>query len=74
MEDYVSNDSSYTSNESMMSGIKKEYKRGPYKNYTVEQKQAAVKMLLEGKCSVIEISRKLQIPCKNIKRWSQQGV
>ena len=31
-------------------------------------------MLLEGRCTVIEISRKLQIPCKNIKRWSQQGV
>jgi len=31
-------------------------------------------MLLEDHCSVIEISRKLKIPCKNIKRWSQQGV
>lgn len=31
-------------------------------------------MLVEENCSVIEISRKLKIPCKNIKRWSQQGV
>jgi hypothetical protein len=31
-------------------------------------------MLVEDHCSVIEISRKLHIPCKNIKRWSQQGV
>ncbi len=31
-------------------------------------------MLMEDHLSVIEISRKLRIPCKNIKRWSQQGV
>jgi transposase-like protein len=54
--------------------IKKEYKRGPYKNYTVEEKMAAVKMLLEDHFSVIEVSRRLRIPCKNIKRWSQYGV
>jgi hypothetical protein len=31
-------------------------------------------MLLEEQLSVIDISRKLGIPCKNIKRWSQQGI
>ena len=53
---------------------KRDYKRGPYKNYTVEEKMAAVKMLLEDHHSVIEVSRRLRIPCKNIKRWSQYGV
>ena len=31
-------------------------------------------MLLDEHYTVVEISRKLRIPCKNIKRWSQQGV
>jgi transposase-like protein len=50
------------------------YKRGPYKSYTQEEKAKAVQLLLEQELPVTEISRKLQIPCKNIKRWSTQGV
>jgi hypothetical protein len=33
-----------------------------------------VRLLLEQELPVTEISRKLHIPCKNIKRWSTQGV
>lgn len=50
------------------------YKRGPYKSYSQEEKERAVRLLLEQELPVTEISRKLHIPCKNIKRWSTQGV
>lgn len=31
-------------------------------------------MLLEGEIPITDISRMLKIPCKNIKRWTAQGV
>ena len=55
-----------------MSG--RSYKRGPYKSYSMAEKEAAVKLLVEEELPITEISRKLRIPCKNIKRWSTQGV
>lgn len=50
------------------------YKRGPYKSYSMAEKEHAVKLLLEDEMPLTEISRKLRIPCKNIKRWSTEGV
>lgn len=50
------------------------YKRGPYKSYSLLEKQRAVMMLLDGEIPITDISRMLKIPCKNIKRWSAQGV
>jgi transposase-like protein len=38
------------------------------------EKERAVKLLLDDQVSITEISRLLKIPCKNIKRWSTQGV
>ena len=50
------------------------YKRGQYKSYSLLEKQRAVMMLLDGEIPITDISRMLKIPCKNIKRWSAQGV
>lgn len=47
--------------------------RGPYNNYEVTQKQQAVDLLNSGE-SLSNISKKLSIPAKNIKRWQKQGV
>jgi hypothetical protein len=38
------------------------------------EKEKAVRMFLEDRLPITEISRMLKIPCKNIKRWSTQGI
>lgn len=40
----------------------------------MEEKERAVQLLVEEELPITEISRKLRIPCKNIKRWSTQGI
>ena len=52
----------------------KEYKRGPYKSYTMQEKIRAVQLFVNQKMSITEISRSLGIPCKNIKRWATEGI
>lgn len=60
--------------EELADSLLHRYKRGPYKSYTMEEKERAVQLLLEDEMPITEISRRLQIPCKNIKRWSTEGV
>lgn len=50
------------------------YKRGPYKSYSISEKEKAVRLLVEDQLPITEISKLLGIPCKNIKRWSTEGV
>ena len=50
------------------------YKRGPYKSYSMQEKMDAVNLLLRDDMSITEVSRTLNIPCKNIKRWATEGV
>lgn len=52
----------------------KEYKRGPYKSYSMEEKMQAVRLFMSQHMSITEISRTLGIPCKNIKRWATDGI
>jgi transposase-like protein len=58
----------------MVSGSGRCYKRGPYKSYSMAEKERAVRLLIDNELPITEISRKLRIPCKNIKRWSTQGI
>ena len=52
----------------------KSYKRGPYKSYTEAEKTRAVTMFLEDGVAITEVSKRLGIPCKNIKRWATEGT
>jgi hypothetical protein len=47
--------------------------RGPYRTYTLEEKQKILKLYSMG-CNYASISRKLKIPQKNIVRWCKNGV
>ena len=44
------------------------YKRGPYKSYSQAEKERAVWMFICQGLQITEVSRRLGIPCKNIKR------
>jgi transposase-like protein len=71
-EDGCSAEEEYSNSARSAGG--RSYKRGPYKSYSMAEKERAVQLLLEEQLPITEISRKLLIPCKNIKRWSTQGV
>ena len=52
---------------------KRYYKRGPYRKYTYEEKKRAVEFL-KSNIPAYQISKELDIPMKNIKRWSEIGL
>lgn len=49
------------------------YQRGPYRSYSREEKEAVVNELNSG-VGITKVSQVFGIPCKNIKRWSQEGI
>ena len=51
----------------------KTYKRGPYNSYSEDIKEQAVE-LYEKNMPVSRISRQMNIPIKNIKRWAEKGI
>jgi len=62
------------SNSSCLINHGRSYKRGPYKSYSMEEKTRAVDMFLNEDISITKVSKLLKIPCKNIKRWSTEGI
>ena len=54
--------------------VRKDYKRGPYKSYTREFKQQVVELHKEMNLSAKEISRRMNVPIKNITRWCEEGI
>ena len=48
--------------------------RGPYRKYTLGDKQLALKYVNEMKYSVLQVSKVLAINPKNIRRWIEKGI
>jgi len=53
--------------------ISKNQPRGPYRSYTIEEKQFVLNMHLLGK-TFASISKELEIPQKNVVRWCREGL
>lgn len=66
------NTSSSSSTSNGNSSSLKKYKRGPYRVYQISLKQEAIKMIGEGK-ELKDVSKNLNVPSKNLKRWSKVG-
>ena len=48
--------------------------RGPYRSYSIEEKQHVVYLHSLGKMSFASISKELRIPQKNVVRWCREGL
>ena len=53
--------------------IAKNQPRGPYRSYTIDEKQFVLNMHLLGK-TFATISKELEIPQKNVVRWCREGL
>lgn len=71
-ESSYSSDFDSSSSSSTSSISKKKSKRGKYHYYTLETKMQAIKLMEEG-VDLKEVSKKLSVPPKNLKRWFKVG-
>ncbi len=48
--------------------------RGPYRKYSLEDKQLAIQYMTEFNYPVLQVSKILGINPKNIRRWMEKGI